>query len=166
VYYAIYVLYTNIGVTSMDKDSLLELRWNVQKFVRLFGLLEQTVTPCGFNLSLSQVFALQELENETISVSELARRLRLERSSVSRLVDALVKENFVNRTINESNRREMLLSLTEKGKRTVQQVCEQSLLFYQSVLNDLPEHDQQMIMEGFKKFTAALLRTRRNSHDQ
>lgn len=150
----------------MDNDSLLELRLNVQKFVRLFGLLEQTVTPCGFPLSLSQVYALQELEDAVLSVSELAHRLHLERSSASRLVDALVKGNFVNRIINESNRREMLLSLTEKGKRTIQQVREQSIHFYQSVLNDLPDLERQMIMEGFKTFTAALLRVRGNSHDK
>lgn len=144
----------------MDNFSLLELRSNVQKFVRLFGLLEQTVTPCGFPLSLSQVFALQELENAALSVSELAYRLHLERSSASRLVDVLVKGDFVNRIINENNRREMLLSLTDKGEHTIRQVREQSIHFYQSVLNDVPEHDQQMITEGFKTFTAALLRTR------
>lgn len=150
----------------MDNASLLELRLNVQKFVRLFGLLEQTVTPCGFPLSLSQVYALQELEDAALSVSDLAHRLHLERSSGSRLVDALVKENFVNRIINENNRREMLLSLTDKGERTIRQVREQSIHFYESILNDLPEHDQQMILEGIKTFTAALLRTRGNSHDK
>jgi DNA-binding MarR family transcriptional regulator len=152
-------------VIGLDNASLLELRLNVQKFVRVFGLLEQTVTPCGFPLSLSQVYALQELENATLSVSELANHLHLERSSTSRLVDALVKGNFVNRIINENNRREMIVSLTDKGERTIRQVREQSLHFYESVLHDLPDREQQMIMEGFKTFTNALLHTRGNSHD-
>lgn len=149
----------------MDKTSLSELRLNVQKFVRLFGLLEQTVTPCGFPLSPSQVFALQELENEALSVSELAFRLYLERSSVSRLVDALVKGNFVNRVMNENNRREMILSLTDKGERTIRQVREQSIQFYERVLTDVPERNQQKIIEGFQMFTAALLRSKEGSHD-
>jgi DNA-binding MarR family transcriptional regulator len=92
----------------------------VQKFVRLFGLLEQNVTPCGFPLSVSKVYAMQELENDTLSVAELALRLELERSSVSRLVNELVKGGFVHRDVNPTNRREMALSLTEKGKRTIQ----------------------------------------------
>jgi DNA-binding MarR family transcriptional regulator len=152
-------------VIGVDNASLLELRLNVQKFVRAFGLLEQTVTPCGFSLSLSQVYALQELENTTLSVTELADRLHLERSSASRLVDVLVKGNFVNRIINENNRREMIISLTDKGERTIQQVREQSLHFYENVLNDLPASEQQKIMEGFKTFTDALLHTRGKSHD-
>jgi DNA-binding MarR family transcriptional regulator len=149
----------------LDNASLLELRLNVQKFIRLFGLLEQTVTPCGFPLSLSQVYALQELEDATLSVSELANRLQLERSSVSRLVDILVKGNFVNRIINENNRREMIVSLTDKGVRTIRLVCEQSLHFYESVLKDLPENEQQIILEGFKTFTVALSHNKGDSHD-
>ena len=48
----------------MEQEAIIELRNTVQQFVRLFGLLEQTVTPCGFPLSTSQVYALQELEKK------------------------------------------------------------------------------------------------------
>lgn len=150
----------------MNDETILELRSNVQKFVRLFGLLEQNATPCGFPLSVSQVYAMQELEKYTMSVTELASRLELERSSVSRLVDDLVKGGFVHREINESNRREMVLSLTEKGVRTIQQVRQQSLLFYQSLLGNLSDADQTLIIEGFKKFTGALLQQRGKEGDQ
>jgi DNA-binding MarR family transcriptional regulator len=157
---------TLIEVFSLNDDIFLELRSNVQKFVRLFGLLEQNVTPCGFLLSVSQVYAMQELEEDTMSVTELASRLELERSSVSRLVDELVKGDFVSRDINEANRREMVLSLTEKGMRTIQQVRQQSLTFYQSILGNLSNTDQTLIIEGFKTFTGALLKHRRNKDDQ
>jgi DNA-binding MarR family transcriptional regulator len=157
---------TLIEVFTLNDDIFLELRSNVQKFVRLFGLLEQNVTPCGFLLSVSQVYAMQELEEDTMSVTELASRLELERSSVSRLVDELVKGDFVSRDINEANRREMVLSLTEKGMRTIQQVRQQSLTFYQSILGNLSNTDQTLIIEGFKTFTGALLKHRRNKDDQ
>jgi DNA-binding MarR family transcriptional regulator len=157
---------TRIGVFWLNDDIFLELRSNVQKFVRLFGLLEQNVTPCGFPLSVSQVFAMQELEKGTMSVTELASRLELERSSVSRLVDELVKGEFISRNINEANRREMILSLTEKGIRTILQVRQQSLKFYQSVLSSLSNTDQTLIIDGFKKFTGALLEHRRKKDDK
>jgi DNA-binding MarR family transcriptional regulator len=60
----------------------------------------------------------------------------------------------------------MVLSLTEKGMRTIQQVRQQSLRFYQSVLGDLPDVDQSLIIEGFKKFTSALLDQRGKKDDQ
>jgi DNA-binding MarR family transcriptional regulator len=140
----------------LDTEKISELRMQVQQFIRLFGLLEQTVTPCGFSLSLSQVFALQELEKATLSISELAEKLGLERSSVSRLVDILVKETFVHRELNEQNRREVQLLLTDKGKRTIAKVCEQSIAFYQSFLKDVSENEQQQILNSFKKFNSCL----------
>ncbi|UUZ81171.1 MarR family transcriptional regulator [Paenibacillus sp. P26] len=149
----------------MNKEALSEFRLTVQSFIKVFGLLEQSATPCGVPLSVSQVYAMQELENISMSVSDLAQRLNLERSTVSRLVDSLVKENLVNRVINEANRREMILTLTEKGSRTIQQVREQSLRFFQDVLGDLQESDQATIIDGFKKFTNALLQYRRKQND-
>jgi DNA-binding MarR family transcriptional regulator len=140
----------------LDTEKISELRMQVQQFIRLFGLLEQTVTPCGFALSLSQVFALQELEKATLSISELAEKLMLERSSVSRLVDILVKETFVHRELNEQNRREVQLLLTDKGKRTLTKVWEQSIAFYQSFLQDVSESEQQQILNSFKKFNSCL----------
>ncbi len=65
----------------------------------------------------------------------------LERSSVSRLVDGLVKGGFVSREPNEKNRREVLLILTEKGIRSVNNLREQSVQFYQSILANMQEED-------------------------
>ncbi|TFE19296.1 MarR family winged helix-turn-helix transcriptional regulator [Cohnella luojiensis] len=150
----------------MEQNTLLELRTTVQKFVRHFGLLEQSITPCGYSLSLSQVFALQELESKTLSVGVLADILLLDRSSVSRLVDQLVKANFVLRNINENNRRETLLSLTEKGRTTIHKVRQQSIHFYGKVLQDVSENDQRMITDGFKMFTTAITRVKGELKDE
>lgn len=149
----------------MEREKILELRLTVQKFIRLFGLVEQNVTPCGFNLSPSQVFALQELEHRILTIGELADRLFLERSTVSRLVDSMTKGGFVNRILNEENRREVLVSLTEKGQRSLQQVREQSIQYYYSILNEVPEDDQHQILKGFKFFIDALLKERSKSNE-
>lgn len=150
----------------MEKKDIVELRGGFQQFIRSFGLLEQTKTPCGFSLSLSQVFALQELENRTLTVTELAEKLELERSSVSRLVDGLVKGGFVQRELNESNRREVILSLTEKGWRSIRKVRDQSVNFYETILNQMPERQQYLFMDCFKMFTQSLVELRKNTADQ
>jgi DNA-binding MarR family transcriptional regulator len=141
----------------MSSIDYMELRKAVQQFIRVFGLLEPNVTPCGFRLSPSQVFALEELEHASLSVTELAEKLRLERSSVSRLVDALVRGGFIERRTNEQNRREVRISLTAKGTKTLEQVRGQSAAFYRSVLGSLSEREQEQIAAGFRTFTAALL---------
>lgn len=51
----------------------------------------------------------------------------------------------------------MVLSLTDKGSRTIRQIREQSIKLYQSVLKDLTVNDQMIIIEGIKTFTDALI---------
>ncbi|HZG58726.1 MarR family winged helix-turn-helix transcriptional regulator [Paenibacillus sp.] len=147
----------------MRTEDVLELRSAVQQFIRSFGLLEQTKTPCGFSLSLSQVFALQELEKQTLTVTELADKLRLERSTVSRLVDGLVKGGFVTRAPNELNRREVILSLTEKGERSIGKVREQSVEFYSTILGRMTEAEQAQVLESFKAFNRSLREVRKDA---
>lgn len=144
----------------MERDQVLHLRDTVQQFIRSFGLLEQTTTPCGFSMSLSQVFAIQELEKKTLTITELAEKLRLERSSVSRLIDGLVKGGFVSRELNANNRREVILQLTEKGTNTVRRVRNHSVQFYNEILENLSENEQLMFYEGIQRFTDSLLKVR------
>ncbi len=150
----------------MNDDYFFDLRSSVQNFVKLFGLLESNVTPCGYPLSVSQVYALQELESDQLSITELASRLELERSSVSRLVDDLVKGGFVVRDINAANRREVILYLSEQGKKSIQQVRQRSVHFFRGLVDDFSDEDKELILGGFQKITLALSQYRRNRNDK
>ncbi|WP_258958719.1 MarR family winged helix-turn-helix transcriptional regulator, partial [Bacillus wiedmannii] len=79
-------------------------------------------------------------------------KLRLETSTVSRLVDKLVKKGLIYREVNEKNRRELFLHLTENGHITVNCLREQSITFYQSILNNLSESEQKIVVDGFELF--------------
>lgn len=151
----------------MNEDEILEIRSQIHQFIRLFGILNPTKTPCGYQLSLSQVLAMQTLEEKMpLTIHNLAEELYLERSTVSRLVDSLVKEGLVERQINERNRREILVSLTNQGRRAVQQVRNQSIAFFRSTLEHLSEEERKSILQGLYKFTSALAETRRNLLEQ
>lgn len=115
-------------------------------------------------MSLSQVFALQELETQTLTITELAEKLQLERSSVSRLIDGLVKGGFVSRELNENNRREVVLTLTEKGANSIQRVRDQSVQFYNAILGKMSESEQTSFYESFKTFTHSLIEVRRETN--
>ncbi|GED16664.1 hypothetical protein AMI01nite_46550 [Aneurinibacillus migulanus] len=74
----------------------------------------------------------------------------LEHSSVSRLVDKLVKNELIYREVNEKNRRDLFLYLTEKGRITVNSLREQSMTFYQSILNNSSESERKIVVKGFE----------------
>jgi DNA-binding MarR family transcriptional regulator len=86
--------------------------------VRVAGLLHPDQTMAGHTLSLSQAFALHELDTDApLSQRDLAQRLRLEKSTVSRLVADLESRGLVTRRRDPDNRRVYRLHISAEGRR-------------------------------------------------
>ncbi|EEL61533.1 Transcription regulator MarR [Bacillus cereus F65185] len=142
-------------MTFLKREDALKLRTDIKKMIIITGVFESQNLPKGpFEkpLPTSQMMALEELEVEKLTVWQLSNKLRLETSTVSRLVDKLVKKGLIYREVNEKNRRELFLHLTEKGHITVNCLREQSITFYQSILNNLSESEQKIVVDGFELF--------------
>lgn len=83
-----------------------------------------------------QFYALKILCKEPqIGVTELAERMRLGNSTVSGVVDRLVKAELIERHRSASDRRSVTLSLTEKGK----EVHDQTDVKYSGILSNVLE---------------------------
>ncbi|QZT35989.1 MarR family winged helix-turn-helix transcriptional regulator [Halosquirtibacter xylanolyticus] len=75
----------------------------------------------GLSHSELQFFStLKECSN--ISSSELGKKMNLSPSRVSRIVDRLVTNDFLDRSISVADRRAITLRLTEKGEDVAQQI--------------------------------------------
>lgn len=85
--------------------------------VRVAGMLQPDHTIPGMSVSLSQAFALHELDTDTpLSQRDLAGRLRLEKSSVSRLAAEMERKGLLIRERDPDNRRLYRLRLTDRGR--------------------------------------------------
>ncbi|MFG1918918.1 MarR family winged helix-turn-helix transcriptional regulator [Micromonospora sp. NPDC048898] len=88
----------------------------LMRFIRNFGLHQPDRTPCGQPLPVSEAHAMVEIAREAgIRQTELARRLRLEKSTVSRLVTNLVNRGWVHRETADNDGRGVVLLLTDAG---------------------------------------------------
>jgi DNA-binding MarR family transcriptional regulator len=67
------------------------------------------------NLSYSQVLAIIIIPDGGIEMSELARELGLENSTVTRLIARLERNNFVTRKKSEADKRSINVFLDQKG---------------------------------------------------
>ena len=67
------------------------------------------------NLSYSQVLAIIIIPDDGIEMSELARALGLENSSVTRLIARLERNNYVTRKKSEADKRSINVFLDQKG---------------------------------------------------
>jgi len=86
--------------------------------IRVAGLLQPDQVVAGRSVTMSQAFGLHELDTETpLTQNELAERLHLEKSTVSRMVADLERKGLLVRERDPANRRFYRLRLTPAGRR-------------------------------------------------
>ncbi|MGO4250601.1 MarR family winged helix-turn-helix transcriptional regulator [Paenarthrobacter sp. RAF54_2] len=87
------------------------IRWSLYEFHAL--LVERS----GVSIDRSMISILTRLSaTGTLRISDLANRLGLDRSTLSRQVAAAVTAGYVSRTTDESDSRAYLVSMTDEGK--------------------------------------------------
>lgn len=104
------------------------LRDAVRHLMVAHGALEEARRPCGTPLSIPHAYALLELlhHGEPMTVSELAAKLAIDRTNVSRLCVRMEEAGDLDREAHPDDGRARALRLTSKGKRVAQTVDEQS----------------------------------------
>jgi DNA-binding MarR family transcriptional regulator len=117
-----------------------EFRHLIHCFIRRFGLLDQAQTPCGMSLPVSQAHALMEvLRAPGLTQNELAERLGLSKSNVSRLVQSLLKAGRAKSQRDGKDGRANRIVLTAKGRRAATELDKRSLARFSDLLAHLPE---------------------------
>lgn len=102
---------------ALDRDAAEQLHQLVMDLARLAGLLQPDQEIPGQPVSLSQAFALHELDTETpLSQRDLAERLGLEKSTVSRMAAEMERKGLLVRERDPANRRVYRLRLTPAGR--------------------------------------------------
>ena len=129
--------------------------------VRVAGLLHPDQSMPGQALSLSQAFALHELDTDASpSQRDLAHRLRLEKSTVSRLVADLETRGLVTRERDPANRRLHRLRITAEGRRAHAQLASAFHDQYVQLIAMLTGKEQAALLVGLP----ALIRVLRQVH--
>ncbi len=148
------------GMTNASDEEAAEmLQEQVIAFIRSFGLLRPETTPCGQPLSVSEAHALRELfRRDGGTQTELANILRLEKSTVSRLVKHLQAKGWVLRERDPDDGRAIRLRLTETGKRLAGQVAMARAAYFASIVEGIPVADRDNVIAAFQTVVNALER--------
>jgi DNA-binding MarR family transcriptional regulator len=101
---------------------------------------------CCYDVSVSQCYALEELVRRGgMTLNDLAGRLYLDKSTASRVVDALERKGYVERSPHPQDRRAVLLEATEAGRILERTIRESILAEERQLLADFdPEIRQAM----------------------
>jgi DNA-binding MarR family transcriptional regulator len=143
-----------------DLDSGAEARRLQERmigFVRAFGLLQPDTTPCGQPVSVSEAHALGELVRDApLGQHELGRRLRLQKSTVSRLVTQMVGRGWVVREPDPGDRRAAVLRLTPKGEAAAARLAEARAAKFGRLLDAIPPSERELVLRALNVLTEAL----------
>ena len=109
------------------------------------------------NCTYSQCHTIVEVGNNgTISLIELAQRLNIDKSAMSRIVDDLVKKSYIRREQDPRDRRYIVIELTETGNGVHQQFEENSLRQFSKIIAALPENARSTVVNGLMELNKAM----------
>lgn len=124
--------------------------------MRVMGRIRSIVHD-GMDLTYNQykmLLTIYDKGNCTLNV--LARELRIAMSSASGMVDRLVNQGFVYRTVDEDNRRQVMIYTTEKGEELIRELQRGIVENYRTLLERLPPRDQERLVAAFESLVEIL----------
>ena len=120
-------------------DALAQLSFLVQ------GALAEIAAQHG--LSIIQTRLLGVLRDREPTMNALGRHLGLDKSSVSGLVDRAQRRGLVDRTVSATDRRAFQVSITETGRRLVEQVSVGFSARVETLVAGLPDTDRKLLTQ-------------------
>lgn len=136
-----------------DVDALLD---SFSGLIRALGLIRPDTTPCGQPMSVTEAHTIGELhQTGSTTQQRLADALRLQKSTVSRLVDQLEADGVVTREPNPDDRRSVLVSLTELGASRAERLDDARRTLFSRLLDELEPDDRAMVVAGLTRLKEA-----------
>ena len=139
---------------ALERDAA-ELYAALSELIRVYEFRDRDRI-CCFDVSVSQCYALEELVRRGgMTLNDLAARLYLDKSTASRVVDALERKGYVTRSRHPEDRRAVLLEATEAGRTLERTIRESILAEEKQLLADFDPEVRQAMTRLIARLTRA-----------
>ena len=143
----------------MAKDYIKKFRGVLRQFER--EIFFQNISSCCKGVTMAQCHTLLEIENKNqVTVTELAKELSLDKSTVSRTIDSLVTSGMVDRVVPTENRRITMIDLTDSGKETCRDINWNNDRYIQDALSVLDDKEKNDLLTLMEKITVNMINLR------
>lgn len=135
---------------------------DIRRFRRVLRRFERLTNAqlknCCVEVTLAQCLVLLEIDEcEQLTVGQLASRLRLDNSTLSRTIEALVQREVVERLRDDQDRRIVRVRLTAAGDATCRAIHEENDGHYKRVFERIPASRRTKVIESFETLVQAFL---------
>ncbi len=94
--------------------------------------------------------------DENLNNKQIAERMKLSPSRLTRIIDGLVKKEYINREIDSNDRRNMRVTLSRKGKQLVRQLNKAYIDIHNEILEDIDESQHEPLITAMDHLLSAL----------
>lgn len=128
----------------------------LQKAVRTFQIFERDqIRVHGFTSSQCYI-VLEIYKHETLSVNEISEKMCLEISTITRIMNNLVRDGFVLRKKSIYDKRVVEAVLTDSGKEVALKLQKSIANYYKDVISNLPRGHVREVMSAVELLVTAL----------
>ena len=109
--------------------------------------------PHGFRppLSRERLLVVMAESPEGIRQKDLSEKLKIGQSSTSELINKLEDDGYIERKVDESDRRATLLFLTEKGQARAAEVADERAAIFEDAFSKLTDDEKQTLSDLLDK---------------
>lgn len=106
----------------MTKSPLHTVFYNIEKAIKLYRRMAQKkLKQSKYKITIDQILVLWLIDkDEKNSQGEIAELLFKDLASITRMIELLVKKEYVTRSFHQTDRRRFLLQVTKKGKEILE----------------------------------------------
>jgi DNA-binding MarR family transcriptional regulator len=136
---------------------------SIFQFKRLTGAGFVVNSPGNINdINMSELVLLKAFEGNSlesdsnVSLSEVRPFLAISKAAVSQMLGALEKKGYINRDVDKSNRRNLIVSLTEKGREALEAVYDDFACKIERIIACIGEDDAIHLISTIDRMSEAL----------
>lgn len=94
--------------------------------------------------------------DESVNNKQIAKRMSLSPSRLTRIIDGLVNKEYINREIDPNDRRNMRVTLSKKGKLLVLQLNKAYVGIHNEILQDIDRSQHVPLITAMQHLLVAL----------
>ena len=134
-----------------------EFRELIRVMERRLGLLNKENNECCGSITLAQCHALVEIgRHKNISINELAKIINLDKSTMSRTVDNLVKKKYAIKLKMEDDKRGVNITLTNEGKSIFNDIEYRMNNKFEKIFKNIPSEQMENVLSSMKVLVEVL----------
>ncbi len=128
------------------EQQVLKFHQQIMDLIKKYQFRDRSeITCCG--ISVSQCYVLETLHTHgALTMNELAEKMYLSLSTVTRVVDELVKKGFVQREEDPADRRIRVIDLTSQGEAAFQKSWQNVLHSERAILENFPSEHRELLI--------------------